>query len=164
MRMSGLGISIQGMQTTATSKNSNWIWSWLPPISPHIGCPPQQSWVFPSFRGKLIIVVMTDGALAAYRPQLTVHLYTIKKSMYPKRRVRKISWGTNSKKKSIMLQKYKLLDALMKTPRVMCTTAMITDIFIFKEFMKTRLFSATAQTGSIPIGYIHYPYLGMGPP
>ena len=62
------------------------------------------------------------------------------------------------------LQKYILLDALTKTPNVICTTAIITDIFIFKEFMNTRLFSATAQTGSIPIGYIHYPYLGMGPP
>ena len=52
----------------------------------------------------------------------------------------------------------------MKTPRVMWATAMMTDIFIFSEFMKTSLFYATAQTGSRPTGYMHYPYLGTGCP
>ena len=30
-KINGLGISIQGIQMTATTKNKSWIWSWLPP-------------------------------------------------------------------------------------------------------------------------------------
>jgi hypothetical protein len=50
----------------------------------------------------------------------------------------------------------------MNTPKVICTTAIMTDIFIFKELTKLRLFSATDQTGSNPNGYTQSPFLGIG--
>ena len=98
------------------------------------------------------MVVMMEGALGESMPQSTVHLKNIKKSMYPNSSSMKASWGTNSKKKSTQRLKWILLVALMKMPRVMCATPRITEIFIFKELTKLRLFSATDHTGSSPNG------------
>lgn len=45
--------------------------------------------------------------------------------------------------------------AFNMTPKVMCKTPMITDIFIFKLLVKFKLLLATDHTGSMPNGYVH---------
>lgn len=46
------------------------------------------------------------------------------------------------------------LNAFNKTPKVICKTPIMTEIFIFRLFVKFKLFLATDQTGSIPKGYV----------
>lgn len=60
----GFGKSIRGTEIAAITKSHSCILSWeVFPYSPHIGWPPQQKSVPPSFNGKLIIVVIMEGAL-----------------------------------------------------------------------------------------------------
>lgn len=66
------------------------------------------------------------------------HLKIIKKSIYPNNPTKKINWGINSKKKSTFFLKNKEFDALIHTPRVIWTIAMITEIFILRLFTNTN--------------------------
>jgi len=66
---------MRGTDMAAIIKNHSWMLSWeVLPYYPHIGYPPQQESVPPSFKGRLIIVVIIDGACGLSNPQFLFHL------------------------------------------------------------------------------------------
>jgi len=87
----------------------------------------------PPFKGMLIIVLMIEGAFDSWPVKLESHLMMIKRFMYPNRTVRRMIWGTNSKKKSVFDLKVKELNAFMHIPKLIWETPKMTLIFIFKE-------------------------------
>jgi hypothetical protein len=67
-------------------------------------------------------------------------------------------YGKNSKKKSMCLLNLIELKAFIKTPRDICATPSITDIFILSEFIYASSFLAKNHEGSTPTGYTQSSY------
>ncbi len=97
--MKGLGNSIVGMHTRATSKKNTdkLCWKSLDPTT--ADTPPSS---LPPFRNIPIIIVMTEGALFSMLVKLVSHLQMIMVSMYPNNTRSRMIYGTNSRAKSMV--------------------------------------------------------------
>merc|ERR1712179_274778 len=81
-----------------------------------------------------------------------VHLWNIKRDMWPNKQLRKMIWGTNSQKMLTDFPKYLLFHSERMTPNIMWMTPMIMESFILKEFKKLILLTEICHTGSTPKG------------